>query len=281
MTTLSPPLLKEKKARREKISMVTAYDYPSAVLVEQAGIDLILVGDSLGMTIQGLDSTLPVTLEDLLYHTRLVTRGAPKTMVITDMPFLSCHLGLTHALTQAGRLVQKGRAQGVKIEGGREHAQTIAALVAAGIPVLGHLGLTPQSVCQLGGYKVQGKTAQEAAVIVEEALILQDAGIFALVLECVPAPLAAYLAQRLEVPVIGIGAGADCDGQVLVWHDLLGLTGKKPPRFVKPYARLHETVVQALKSYKSEVEKGHFPQADHSFGLDLDLSIPLYGGGAS
>lgn len=279
MTILSPPLLKEKKVRREKISMVTAYDYPSAVLVEQSGIDLILVGDSLGMTIQGLDSTLSVTLEELLYHTRLVTRGAPGTMVITDMPFLSCHLGLTHTLTQAGRLIQEGRAQGVKIEGGRDHAQTISALVRAGIPVLGHLGLTPQSVHQLGGYKVQGKTPDQAAAIVEDALILQEAGIFALVLECVPAPLGEHLSQRLEIPVIGIGAGAGCDGQVLVWHDLLGLSEKKPPRFVKPYAQLLGPIVQALKDFKDEVEDGSFPQADHSFGLDLELSQALYGGG--
>lgn len=268
--------IKEKKHRGEKITMVTAYDYPSACLVEASGIEMILVGDSLGMAVLGYDTTLPVTMEDMIYHTKAVTRGARQTLVVADMPFLSYHRSLDEAIANAGRLIQEAGAQAVKLEGGQERCELVKALTGAGIPVLAHIGLTPQSVHQLGGYKVQGKDAEQAQKLLEDALALEQAGAFGVVLECVPAPLATAISQSLEIPTIGIGAGAGCDGQVLVWHDLLGITTGLKPRFVKQYANLHEEILRALIAYKTEVTEGSFPSEEHTFSMNPENIPKLY-----
>lgn len=268
--------IKEKKHRGEKITMVTAYDHPSACLVEAAGIEMILVGDSLGMAVLGYETTLPVTMEDMIYHTKAVTRGARQTFVVADMPFLSYHRSLDEAIANAGRLIQEAGAQAVKLEGGQERCALIQALTGAGIPVLAHIGLTPQSVHQLGGYKVQGKDAEQAKKLMEDASALEQAGAFGMVLECVPAPLATAISQSLDIPAIGIGAGAGCDGQVLVWHDLLGITTGMKPRFVKQYANLHEEILRALKAYKAEVTEGKFPSEEHTFSMDPENIPKLY-----
>lgn len=269
MTRATVSTLKEKKTRGEKISMVTAYDYPSARLAEEAGLDTILVGDSLGMTMLGYDTTLPVTMDEMIYHTKMVSRGAPNTFVIGDMPFLSYHGSLEDTIVNAGRFLQEARAQAVKLEGGQEQQERIRTLVNIGIPVLGHIGLTPQSVHQLGGFKVQGKGKAEAQKLIDDAKALEEAGAFAIVLECVPAPLASLITETISVPTIGIGAGAGCDGQVLVWHDLLGITSGSVPRFVKQYANLKKDIVNALTSYKQDMEKGLFPKEKHSFSMDI------------
>lgn len=276
MARMTVATLKEKKVRQEKITMVTAYDFPSAQLVEEAGIDMILVGDSLGMVILGYDTTLPVTMNDMVYHTKAVTRGAPNTFVVGDMPFLSYHRSLDEAIANAGRFLQEAGAQAVKLEGGRERSEVVRTLVESGIPVLGHLGLTPQSVNQLGGYKVQGKDAQQAKKLMEDAKILEETGAFALVLECVPAPLAAVISEALTIPTIGIGAGAGCNGQVLVWHDLLGITAGTKPRFVKQFANLHDQIVGALKSYKAEVAEARFPGEEHTFTMKNENIPKIY-----
>ncbi|MDX9871835.1 MAG: 3-methyl-2-oxobutanoate hydroxymethyltransferase [Clostridia bacterium] len=259
--------LKEKKAGGKKISMITAYDYPSALIAEEAGIDIILVGDSLGNAVLGYETTLPVTMEVMLHHTKAVTRGAVNTFVIGDMPFLSYHLTWPEAVKNAGRFLQEAGAQAVKMEGGEERLEAIKAIVSTGIPVMGHLGLTPQSVNQMGGFKVQGKDRAAAQKLLKEARLLEEAGIFALVLECVPAPLAEMITQNLSIPTIGIGAGPACDGQVLVWHDILGITQNMKPRFVKKFADLRTQTVEAVLKYKQEVEEGLFPAAEHSFTM--------------
>ncbi len=279
MARMTVNTIKEKKARQEKVTMVTAYDYPSARLVEEAGIDMILVGDSLGMTVLGYDTTLPVTMDEVVYHTKAVTRGAPQTFVVGDMPFLSYHRSLQETIGNAGRLLQEGGAQAVKLEGGRERAATVKALTEAGIPVLGHIGLTPQSVHSLGGYKVQGRDEEQAQRLIQDAKALEEAGAFGLVLECIPAQLAQQISQVIAIPTIGIGAGAACDGQVLVWHDLLGITTGKKPRFVKQYAALHGNIVEALKAYKGEVEEGQFPQQEHTFKGRVESIPKLYSRG--
>jgi 3-methyl-2-oxobutanoate hydroxymethyltransferase len=260
-------VLQEKKTQGEKISMVTAYDYPSARMADEAGIDMILVGDSLGMAMLGYENTLPVTMDEMIHHTKAVSRGARKAMIVGDMPFLSYHLSVEKAVANAGRFIQEAGAQVVKLEGGQERLEVIKGIIAAEIPVLGHLGLTPQSVYQMGGFKVQGKNKAQAEKLLFEARLLEEAGVFGLVLECVPAPLAELISKNLSIPTIGIGAGAGCDGQVLVWHDLLGITQDMKPRFVKKYADLHDEIVNALKMYKDEVEKGEFPQEEHSFSM--------------
>lgn len=268
--------LKEKKKNGEKIVMLTAYDYPSAVLAEEAGIDMILVGDSLGMAMVGYETTLPVTMDEMIYHTKMVYRGAKNSMVVGDMPFLSYHLTKEQAVANAGRFLQEAGAQAVKLEGGQERLEVIKAIISAGIPVVGHLGLTPQSVYQLGGYKVQGKEKEQAASLLADAKQLEEAGICALVLECVPAPLAEMISQSLAIPTIGIGAGPGCDGQVLVWHDLLGITQNMKPRFVKRYADLHSEIMKAIGSYCDEVKQGKFPLAEHSFGMSDENLPKLY-----
>ncbi len=255
--------LLRKKRRGEPITMLTAYDYPSALAVDQAGVDVILVGDSLGMVVLGYDTTLPVTVDEMLHHARAVARGARRALLVGDMPFLSYQVSDAEAVRNAGRFLQEAGMDAVKLEGGRERLSTIQAVVRAGIPVMGHLGLTPQSVHQLGGFRAQATTAQAAAWLLEDALRLQDAGIFALVLEAVPDEVAQAVTERLDIPTIGIGAGPHCDGQVLVFHDLLGLYDRFTPRFVKQYAQLHRVIHDALRAYVHDVTARRFPAPEH------------------
>ncbi len=261
---LTVPDLQGFKVRGEKFAMVTAYDAGQAALADAAGLEIVLVGDSVGNTTLGYDSTLPVTLRQMVHHTAAVTRGARRALVVGDMPWLSYHLSPRQAVKSAGAFVKKGGAQAVKLEGGVNRIPAIRAILDAEIPVMGHLGLTPQSVNKLGGYKVQGKSPKSAKAIVDAALALQDAGIFSLVLECVPDELAARITGKLEIPTIGIGAGASCDGQVLVWHDLLGLT-EKPPRFVRKFADLRPAVLAGLTAFKAAVRGGSFPSDSESY----------------
>jgi 3-methyl-2-oxobutanoate hydroxymethyltransferase len=255
------------KRRGEKIVMVTAYDAPSARLADAAGVDLILVGDSAAMVVLGHESTVPATVEEMLMLTRAVTRGAKRPLVVGDMPFGSFQVSDEDAVANAIRLVKDGGAEAVKLEGGRNVVTRVRAIVAAGIPVMGHVGLTPQTATALGGFKAQGRTADKAARLLDDALALQDAGCFAVVLEAVPAEVAARVTEALDVPTIGIGAGAACDGQVLVWHDMLGLYDGRAPRFVKRYADLAETITTALASYADEVRGGRFPEARHTYSI--------------
>lgn len=260
--------LQKYKTQQRPLTMVTAYDYGSAELVDAAGIDLILVGDSVGMVVMGLDSTVPVTMEQMLYHCRLVARGSRYAFLVGDMPFLSYQTSVTEAIQNAGRFLKEAGMEAVKLEGGQEMADTITAVSRAGIPVMGHIGLTPQSVAQLGGYRIQGKTAVAAQKLLDDALALQAAGCFALVLEAVPAPVATAISQRLHIPTIGIGAGPGCDGQVLVYHDMLGLFDKLQPRFVKRYAHLRQTIMEALTAYREEVTSGQFPAENHTYAME-------------
>ncbi len=261
VTTLT---FRRKKQRHEQITMLTAYDYPTALSIDQAGLDSILVGDSLGMVVLGYSTTLPVTMEDMLHHCRAVARGAKSALLIGDMPFMSYQAEVNQAVHNAGRFLQEGGMDAIKLEGGRERLEAIRAIVSAGIPVMGHLGLTPQSVHQLGGFRPQGREASAARRLLEDARLLQEAGCFSLVLESVPARLASLISQRLEIPTIGIGAGAGCDGQVLVTHDLLGLFERFTPRFVRKYANLHAEMARAFQEYKRDVESSAFPAAEHS-----------------
>jgi 3-methyl-2-oxobutanoate hydroxymethyltransferase len=254
------------KRRGEKIAMVTAYDYHSARVVDAAGVDVILVGDSLGMVVQGHDSTLPVTVDDVVYHTTLVRRADPRALVIGDMPFLSYQVSPSEAVRNAGRLLKEGGAQAVKIEGGREFLNTVGALTDASIPVMGHLGLTPQSVHQLGGFRVQGRTHDARKRMLEDAGLLERAGCFSLVLEGIPFELAGEITASLTIPTIGIGAGPHCDGQVLVFHDLLGIENTVRPKFVKRYAELGDEMIAALSAFRRDVKSGVFPDLDHSYG---------------
>ncbi len=256
--------LRAKKRRGEPITMLTAYDYPSAVAVDRAGVDVILVGDSLGMVVLGYDTTLPVTMDDMIHHCKAVARGAHYPLLVGDMPFMSYQVSVEEAVRNAGRFLQEGGMDAVKLEGGRERIETIRAIVSAGIPVMGHIGLTPQSVNQLGGFRAQGKTAAAAKRLLDDALALQDAGVFSIVLESVPGKLAALISEKLDVPTIGIGAGVGCDGQVLVFHDLLGLFDRFTPRFVKQYAQLHEVIDSALREYVDDVLSRRFPAAEHT-----------------
>jgi 3-methyl-2-oxobutanoate hydroxymethyltransferase len=256
--------LQAKKRSGDIISMLTAYDYPTALAMDKAGVDSILVGDSLGMVVLGYENTLPVTMEDMLHHCKAVARGARHAFLIGDMPFMSYQVSTQEAVRNAGRFLQEAGMDAVKLEGGRERLEAIRAIVGAGIPVMGHLGLTPQSVHQMGGYRPQGRTQQAAARLLEDARLLQEAGCFSMVLESIPARLAAYVSQQLEIPTIGIGAGGGCDGQVLVTHDLLGLFERFTPRFVKKYAELHTEMVRAFSAYRSEVETRQFPAEEHS-----------------
>lgn len=255
------------KEQKQPITMLTAYDYPTALLVDQAGIDMILVGDSMGNVVLGYDNTIPVTIDDIVHHTQAVSRGAKRAFVVADMPFLSSHISPIETMRNAGRLIQAGGAKAVKIEGGGELAATVKALTDAGIPVMGHLGLTPQSVHQMGGYKVQGKTATAGSKMLADAKALQEAGAFAIVLECVPTALAEKITAELTIPTIGIGAGNVCDGQVLVIHDLLGVTDGFIPKFVKQYANIHDIVIKALQTYRNEVQERSFPDENYSFAM--------------
>lgn len=266
--------IKELKDRGEKIPMLTAYDYATAKLVDEAGIPLILVGDSLGMVVLGYESTIPVKIEDMLHHTRAVVRGAKRALVVGDMPFMTYHTTIT-ALENAARFVQEGGAQAVKLEGGVRVAETVRRIVDCGIPVMGHIGLTPQSVHQLGGFKVQGKTAPEAERLLKDARAVEEAGAFSIVLECVPAPLARLITQQLSIPTIGIGAGPHCDGQVQVISDILGLFPDFLPRHAKRYAKLTEVIAAAIASYQNEVKEGTFPTAAQSYTIDEALLAGL------
>jgi 3-methyl-2-oxobutanoate hydroxymethyltransferase len=266
---------KAAKTARRPISMLTAYDYTTATLLDEAGVDSILVGDSLGMVMLGYENTLRVTMDEMIHHTKAVSRGTKKALLIGDMPFLSYHVSVEEAVRNAGRLIQEGRAEAVKLEGGSAVIDQIRAIGKAQIPVLGHLGLTPQSLNVFGGFKVQGKDIDAARQLVEEALLLQDAGAFGIVLECVPDTLARVISQKLEIPTIGIGAGPHCDGQVLVIQDLLGLFRKLKPKFVKTYAHLGDQTVAAVKSYIDEVRSGQFPQAEHCFQMEGSLLSKL------
>jgi len=256
------------KARGERVVMLTAYDTPTARLLDAAGVDVILVGDSLAMVALGYETTLPVTLEEMLHHTRAVARGAARALVVGDLPFLSYQVSREEALRSAGRMLKEGNAQAVKLEGGLEVAGTVAALLEAGIPVMGHIGLTPQAVHRMGGYKVQGRTAEAAARLLKDAVALERAGAFSLVLEGLPWQVAGAVTEAVGIPTIGIGAGPRCDGQVLVTNDLLGLFDEFTPKFVKRYANLRETLLQAFGQFREEVRAGAFPGPEHSFSLE-------------
>jgi len=264
ISKITTAVVREMKKRGEKITMLTAYDYSTAAVLDQSGIDIILVGDSLGMVVLGYDSTLPVTMEDMIHHTRAVSRSTKRAMVIGDMPFMSYQVSVEEALCNAGRFLQEAGAHGVKLEGGREVAETTRRITSAGIPVMAHLGLTPQSVHQFGGFKVQGRDDAAAMRILEDAKILEGAGAFSLVLECVPAALAKTITQSLAIPTIGIGAGVDCDGQVLVVNDMLGMFEKFTPRFVKKYVNLNVQMKEAMEKYIEEVRMGTFPGEEHT-----------------
>lgn len=257
--------LLKKKAEGKKISMLTAYDYPFAQIIDEAGIDAVLVGDSLGVVVQGLENTLPVTMDEMIYHTKMVARAVKNAMVIGDMPFMSYQASLEECLRSAGRFLKEGGAAAIKIEGGAEIADRIAAMTKADIPVMAHIGLTPQSIHRMGGYKVQGKTKTAARKLIEEAKIVEDAGAFSVVLEGIPMTLAQAITKALSIPTIGIGAGPHCDGQVLVMHDLLGLFERFVPKFIKRYANLREEAMRAVREYKKEVEEGMFPSEGQSF----------------
>lgn len=250
--------------------MLTAYDYPTALAMERAGIDSILVGDSLGMVVLGYETTLPVTMEDMLHHCKSVARGTKYALLIGDMPFMSYQAAIDDAVRNAGRFLQEAGMDAVKLEGGRERLDAINAIVAAGIPVMGHLGLTPQSLHQLGGFRAQAKTAEAAKRLLDDALLLQDAGCFSIVLEAVPQQLAELVSQRLDIPTIGIGAGGGCDGQVLVTHDLLGLFDRFTPKFVKRYAEINAEMVKAFSAFKADVESHQFPAEEHSITMSDD-----------
>lgn len=253
------------KGRKEKLSVVTCYDSSFARLVNQTSIDMVLVGDSLGNVMLGMANTIPVTVDHMIHHTAAVSRVLNRAMLCTDMPFFSYHLSKSQALKNAGRMVQEGGAQGVKVEGGREICDKVAAIVKAGVPVIGHLGLTPQSIHALGGFRVQGRGKKAEQKLLDDAKALQDAGCFSIVLELLPSETAAKVTAALEIPTIGIGAGAGCDGQVLVMQDLLGMDQAFKPKFLKNYANLHEIVINALSTYDREVKDGTFPDSDHSF----------------
>ncbi len=269
--------LKQMKRRGEKIPMITAYDYTSAKLLEQAGIPLMLVGDSLGQVVLGYDSTVPVTMDEMVHHVKTVVRGTEKAHIIGDMPFLSYHAEIPEAIRNAGRLLKDGGAQSVKLEGGQYMAETVSRIVKSGIPVMGHIGLTPQSVNQLGGYRVQGKSLSAAMDLMEDARVLEEAGAYAIVLECVPAQLAKLISERVKVPTIGIGAGVGCDGQVQIFHDFLGLFDDFVPKHARRYAELGEAIKNAATMYISDVQTEAFPTDKESFTMSESVLHELEG----
>ena len=262
ITTLQ---LRSKKEKNEKIVMCTAYDATFSSILDEAGIDMLLVGDSLGMVIQGHETTLPVTLEHMLYHTAAVARGAKRAHVVGDLPFMSYRISIEQALTSATRMLQEGGAHSVKLEGGKDLSPTVAKIVQAGIPVVGHVGLTPQSIHAMGGFKIQGRDIESARRIVDDAKALEEAGCFALVLEGIPLEVAAEITAQLSIPTIGIGAGMHCDGQVLVCYDMLGMNGGFHPKFLKTYSNLREQMLDAASQFANEVRAGSFPEECHSF----------------
>ncbi len=265
---ITPVDVQAMKKEGKKISMLTAYDYPTALLEDRAGIDMILVGDSVGMTVLGYDNTLPVTMDEMIHHTKAVKRGVKYALIVGDMPFMSYNTSDKDAIFNAGRFMKEAGADSVKLEGGATVKEIVRVIVKAGIPVMGHIGLTPQTISMLGGFKVQGKDAQAAQKIIDDALSLEDAGAFSVVLEAIPAPIAKRITERLAIPTIGIGAGVDCDGQVLVVHDMIGLFDRFTPKFAKRYVNLSELILKAFETYKDEVAQGVFPTDQHSFHID-------------
>ncbi len=263
--------IKQMKQRQEKIPMLTAYDYVTAMMVDEAGVPLILVGDSLGMVMLGYESTIPVTMEDMIHHTKAVVRGAKKALVVGDMPFMTYHISHSGSLSNATRFIQEAGAQAVKLEGGEVVAEQVRRLVSCGIPVMGHIGLTPQSIHQLGGFKAQGKVTQDARRLLNEARILEQAGAFAIVLECTPAPLSRLITERLTIPTIGIGAGPGCDGQVQVISDILGLYTDFVPKHARRYASLAAEIKNAVAGYMSDVSSLAFPTKEQSYTMDEDI----------
>ena len=279
MARLTIDELKAMKRRGDKIAMLTAYDYPTARILDEAGVPIILVGDSLGMVVLGYDSTLPVTMEDMIHHTRAVVRGSQRAHIVFDMPFMSYQSGVEDALRNAGRALKETGAQSVKLEGGAHMAETVRRLVEVGIPVMGHIGLTPQSVNQLGGFRVQGKTPAAAVRLLHDARALEQAGAYAIVLETIPAPLARIITSKVSVPTIGIGAGPHCDGQVQVINDFLGLYPDFVPRHCRQYAHLAEEISRAVRQYLDDVRGGAFPTEKESFAMDESVLAELAQGG--
>jgi len=276
MARVTTATIRERKSKQQKITMLTAYDYGMATLVDQAGIDMILVGDSVGNVQLGYENTLAVTMDDMVHHTRAVVRGSKNAMVVADLPFLSYHISIEEAVRNAGRLIQEGGAQAVKLEGGSERLPVVKAILNAEIPIVAHIGLTPQSVNQFGGFKVQGKDLETARKLIKDAKLLEEAGVFAIVLEGVPAALAAKITEAANIPTIGIGAGKDCDGQVLVINDMLGISQGHIPKFVKRFVDLSPTIIAALQGYKNEVEAGTFPGPEHIYTIKDDVLERLY-----
>lgn len=268
--------IQQAKESGEKLTMLTAYDYSTAKLIDEAGINMILVGDSLGMVVLGYEDTLSVTMEDMIHHTAAVARGAKNAFIVADMPFMSYQTSVYDAVVNAGRLMKEGRAQAVKLEGGKEVAEHIRAITNASIPVVAHLGLTPQSLNAFGGFKVQGKSEAAAKKLLEEALAVEEAGAVAVVLECVPAKLAELISKKLRIPTIGIGAGAGCDGQVLVYQDMLAMFSDFKPKFVKHFAQIGEQMKAAFAAYSKEVKEGTFPAMEHTFKIDDEVIEKLY-----
>jgi len=279
MARLTIDELKAMKRRGDKIAMLTAYDYPTARILDEAGVPIILVGDSLGMVVLGYDSTLPVTMEDMIHHTRAVVRGSQRAHIVFDMPFMSYQTGIEDALRNAGRALKEAGAQSVKLEGGAHMAETVRRLVEVGIPVMGHIGLTPQSVTQLGGFRVQGKTPAAAVRLLHDARALEQAGAYAIVLETIPAPLARIITSKVSVPTIGIGAGPHCDGQVQVIYDFLGLYPDFVPKHCRQYAHLSEEISRAVRQYLDDVRGGAFPTEKESFAMDESVLAELAQGG--
>ena len=265
MKKVTTATLKKMKKDGRKIVSLTAYDYATAQIANEAGVHMLLVGDSLGMVVLGYENTLPVTMEDMIHHTKAVARGNDSALLVSDMPFMSFQINDPETVRNAGHLVKEGYAEAIKLEGGKEISSRVKAIIGAGIPVLAHIGLTPQDVLLMGGYKVQGRKAPEAERLVEDALAMEEAGAFAIVLECIPSELAQSITAKLSIPTIGIGAGPNCDGQILVIHDMLGLFDKFTPKFVKKYAEIGRTMREAIERYKDEVEKGTFPSVKQSY----------------
>ena len=269
--------LNQKKEKGEKITMVTAYDFPTACMLDEVGIDTILVGDSLGMVVLGYESTLPVTMDEMIHHCKAVARGVKRGFIIGDMPFMSYQVSVEKAIENAGRFIKEGCCDAVKLEGGSEVAHIVRAIVEMGIPVCAHIGLTPQRATMLSGYRVQGRDVETAKSLIRSAKDLEKAGAFMIVMECVPDVLASIITKEVNIPTIGIGAGKDCDGQVLVYHDIVGLFEKFVPKFVKQYKNLAPEIKDALRKFKKEVESGIFPAPEHAFHMDPDEAKKLLG----
>jgi 3-methyl-2-oxobutanoate hydroxymethyltransferase len=272
---VTAPSLRASKERGERLVCLTAYDYPTARILDEAGIDIILVGDSIGNAVLGYGNTVPVTLEEIIMHTRAVRRGTQRALLVADMPYGSYHTGEDDAVRNALRLIKEGAAEAVKLEGGRKRAPLVKRLVDEEVPVMGHIGLTPQSVNKLGGYRVQGKTAEAARALLDDAHALEDVGAFSIVLEVVPREIARLITESVSIPTIGIGAGMDCDIQVLVIHDLVGLSFGKLPRFVRPYANLREAITDAVSRFAEDVRSGAYPAAAESYGLPAEAAAEL------